>query len=96
MKPMPVALAYAMLAKDKLSRSRMPPFPQQSFDVLKDGMVKSQEIFRVAGKIAPVPKDCIQGSRAAEQWRKAVDSPAARDLVKKAMARSDKTSRCMS
>ncbi len=89
------ALAYAMLAKDKLSLEAVyaAPFHNNRSTGPEDGMVKShEEIFRVAGKIAPVPEGFVfEGSRGwlKDNDGKPVDSPAARDLVKKAMARSD-------
>lgn len=88
------ALSYGLIAKECLSLDAVyaAPFHNNRSTGPEDGMLKShEEICRVISKIKPVPENfAFQGSR---QWMTAakgpVDSPAARDLIQKALAAKD-------
>ena len=88
------ALTYAFLAKESLELEAVyaAPFHNSRSTGPEDGMVKSyEEIHRVLERLGGVPKGFVfEGSR---KWLKdsdgPVESPAAQDLIKRAMARPD-------
>ena len=85
------ALAYALLSPERLNVEAIyaAPFYNSRSTGAKDGMEKSyQEIQRLLGKMNRT-ENVLRGSDAFLQESGYVDSPAARDLVERAMARSD-------
>lgn len=85
------ALAYALLSPERLNVEAIyaAPFYNSRSTGAKDGMEKSyQEIQRLLGKMNRT-ENVLRGSDAFLQESRYVDSPAARDLVKRAMARAD-------
>lgn len=85
------ALAYALLSPERLNVEAIyaAPFYNSRSTGAKDGMEKSyQEIQRLLGKMNRT-ENVLRGSDAFLQESGYVDSPAARDLVERAMARAD-------
>lgn len=85
------ALAYALLSPERLNVEAIyaAPFYNSRSTGAKDGMEKSyQEIQRLLGKMNRT-ENVLSGSDAFLQESGYVDSPAARDLVERAMARAD-------
>lgn len=85
------ALAYALLSPERLNVEAIyaAPFYNSRSTGAKDGMEKSyQEIQRLLGKMNRT-ENVLRGSDAFLQESGYVDSPAARDLVERAMARTD-------
>ena len=85
------ALAYALLSPERLNVEAIyaAPFYNSRSTGAKDGMEKSyQEIQRLLGKMNRT-ENVLRGSEAFLQESGYVDSPAARDLVERAMARAD-------
>lgn len=85
------ALAYALLSPERLNVEAIyaAPFYNSRSTGAKDGMEKSyQEIQRLLGKMNRT-ENVLRGSEAFLPESGYVDSPAARDLVERAMARAD-------
>ena len=85
------ALAYALLSPERLNVEAIyaAPFYNSRSTGAKDGMEKSyQEIQRLLGKMNRT-ENVLSGSEAFLPESGYVDSPAARDLVERAMARAD-------
>ena len=85
------ALAYALLSPERLNVEAIyaAPFYNSRSTGAKGGMEKSyQEIQRLLGKMNRT-ENVLRGSDAFLQESGYVDSPAARDLVERAMARAD-------
>lgn len=87
------ALPYALLSKEKLSVEAVyaAPFHNNRSDGPADGMEKSyQEILRLLGAMNMPGEGLVyRGSPTYIQEGKPVDSPAARDLIERAMRRAD-------
>lgn len=87
------ALSYCFLSPDRLNVQAVyaAPFFNENSSSPEDGMEKSyDEILRLLGKLGQDAKLACKGSRCyLPDVRTPVDSPAARDLVARAMARPD-------
>ena len=88
------AMAYSLLSPDRMEVEAIyaAPFHNDRSDGPEDGMLKSyDEILRLLGKMGRSAEGLVfEGSRSyLPDGETYVDSPAARDLVKKAMAHSE-------